>query len=449
MKKTLHTILGLAASVSLAACGANPSSPTAPTNPANISSNVLQFAVGTANYAGTASLNVVATYREGSGGYAPGDSGTLINTPTITLPGAIAAAASSTTMGFDALSTVQYGPATSEVGGDNVTGSSQAINTAAVTSFGQSGGVFGTGIEPYNATGPQDASKPSAVGAPFTVPPYAVPLYDAAAATAAGDPNMIVPWGGPPAFTYNGLTTSVAGTGVGPTGTDGIELGIDVFDGIAPVAGGTYKLSVNVPANTGAVSQTASFTMPAALTTIATPANPAYAGDAAGDGGGALTGFTMPANATEAMIEVVDYGPAVGAAAAQSASCNGSSEGAPVYYTFEETASAASITVPAAIGPNGAPTICTATQNTTANKGTATTADQVVVQVLAFDYPWYEAQYPATLHNPSPTILGANKSDDIAISAAACSTTDASACDALPLIKKRQLTAAYAKRMHY
>ncbi|MGC2242959.1 MAG: hypothetical protein WBA06_04960, partial [Candidatus Aquilonibacter sp.] len=81
MKKTKAIITLGAIAFALSGCGASGGNPTTPTQ-ANVAANVLQFAVGTADYSGCGapSLNVVTTYRQPAGSFAPGDSGTLVNT---------------------------------------------------------------------------------------------------------------------------------------------------------------------------------------------------------------------------------------------------------------------------------------------------------------------------------------------------------------------------------
>ncbi len=439
MKKTLHIIIGIAAGLSLAACGAGTNGAIAPSNPAPLAQNALQLAVGTANLFGTTTgLNVVATYRQSTGSFAPGDSGALVDSPTLNV-GVPLGGAAGTGAGYDGLSTILTGPSAAELGGNILTSSSQNPGTTTITSFGQSGGVFGLGIEPFNETGPADATSPSTIGIPFQVAPYPIPLLDA---NFGKDPNALVPWGGPPAFSLTGSGgDSVVGNSNYPKGTAGVSEGIDVLQGVAATAGATYSLGVSVPANSGPVTTTQTFTLPAATTTIATPVNPAFTPD--GSGGGAFAGFALPANATEAYVEVIDYGPATGTG------CNGASAAAPLYYTLE-TNSSALPTLPDAIGPNGAPSTCTAALNTAvpANAGAATPGDQVTTQVVAFDYPAFESSYPTSLKNPTPTILGNNKSDDIAISAASCTVVGGASCTAsLPLLRQRQFAAAY-NRIH-
>ncbi|MGD1066211.1 MAG: hypothetical protein ABR975_05290 [Vulcanimicrobiaceae bacterium] len=438
-----------AAGVALAGCGSG-NALTAP-HQANVATNSLQFAVGTANLFNAATaLNVVATYRQPGGGYHPGDSGALTDTPTIVLPGAIAALTVGTPTAYDACSTVPTGPSTTELGTPDITSSSQVPGTTAVTSFGQSGGVFGLGIEPFNATGQADCTVPlpNETGTPFQVPPYAIPLYDASSPTntATGDPNAVVAWGGPPAFVLpDSGGTSVAYSGNYPTGTAGISEGIDVFAGVAPVASGTYTLNVAVPANSGTITQSKSFTLPAGLKVIGDSVAPTFVPDAAGDGGGTLA-VTLPANATEAYVEIVDYGPIQPAAGASS--CNGSAVTNPntgatsVYYTLETT-TGGTLTLPPALGPGGAPTICTAAQNTAVNGGTATSDDQIAIQLISFDYDLYGASYPNSNGVPSPPQILANTSDDIGISPAICQV-GATPCTptALPLLRARKHGAA-------
>jgi hypothetical protein len=444
--EALRIVIGVAVSIALAACGASPSSPMSPSNPAPLSGNSLQFAVGTANIAGTSGLNVVVTYRQGKGSTHPGDSGALLSSPMITVPaGTMPASAGTVAESFDALSTVLSGPATSEVDNGPISSSAQVINTTTVTSFGQSGGAFALGIEPFNATGSQDASAPSAVGAPFTWVPYPLPLYQATT-----NANTIVPWGGPPAF----VATSSGGDAIGPANAGnypahvaGISEGIDVFEGVTPKSGGAYGLSVSVPANTGTVTSQSTFTL-AAVVTIPTPANPTFVPD--GNGGGSFSGWAMPAGATEALVEVLDYGPAQGSAPAGTTfvSCNGASEAAPVYYTLE-TSSSTLGNLPDLIGPNATsanavPSICSAAQNAATNKMT-TPGDQVLIQVIAVDYPLYESNPVNSSGNPSPTILGSSGSDDLTLSAPTCLASDGSACDSSVMLKHRQFATAYAR----
>jgi hypothetical protein len=289
---------------------------------------------------------------------------------------------------------------------------SQVPNSTNETTFGLSGGVFGLGIEPYNAFGSYDAPSGGNIGQPFQVPPYPVPLYDF-----SGDINAFEPWGGPPAFDVAGNGESVVGSGAYPGGTAGAEMGIDVFATVPP-ASGTYQLSVTVPANTGRQTQTASAGIgtPNVLPKAAPPAVSGY-------GGGDITlNVHLPAGVTEAYLQVVDFGPAI-ISSTQPASCNGSGlgqnsqEAPPVYYTVHASHSGAFV-LGAAHGPGGSPSICTAAANTAVN-GAPVSGDQFTVQTIGFDYPAFESSYPNSLGNPQPNILGAGGTDDITISPAA------------------------------
>lgn len=435
-KYNIKTILiSGALAFALAGCGSSPNA-ALPTGPGStpvsvVSSNVLQFVAGTANLYGLSTgLNVVATYRQPAGGFNPGASGTLVNSPALSIPAAIPGALSggAAGAGYDASSSILTAPAPGE--SKTMTSTSQAPGTScALTTFGQSGGVFGLGIEPYNAGG-QALCTPVGItntGQPIQVAPYPVPLYDTASPSFAGgaDPNIFIPWGGPPAFTNGSLAWSPVGNSNFPAGTGGVSEGIDVFAGIAPVAGGAYSLTVTVPANTGTTTQSATSTLPAALTVLPAAVSPVYTSNVAGDGGGSFA-VALPAGVTQAYVQITDYGPATAGAS----SCNGSGTGdtnntvgngvgRAVYYTLAVTASGA-VTLPTGLGPGGSPSLCTAVQNTAANAGAATPADQIAVQLIGFDYPIYAASYPQSLGNPSPTLTGAKTSDDVTISPATC-----------------------------
>jgi hypothetical protein len=365
---------------------------------------VLQLSVGTANIfgdlgagGGGVGLNVAATYRQGKGSTSPGDSGTAVNSPTLTVAGALPEYEGSPDGHF---STIETGPTATEAGGAVMTSTPQ--NALTPTTFGTSGQVSGLGIEPFNyAVG----------GSPDSNIPYPVPIYDnypVTAPSAAPDPDQLpAAWGGPPSFLIDNIPTSVVNTGNVPSGTAGVSLGLDVFEGVTPVGGGAYTLSLSVPANTGTITASKSFTLPTALTVLPaiTPSVPTL--DVPEDGG-ATFAITLPAGVTEAYIEIENIGPTAGV------SCNGAATTSPVYYTIKVTASGSYQLAPL-LGPGATESICTAAANTTANGGTATSGDQFFIDSIGFDYPWYEASYPQNF-SPSPAILGANGEDDITIS---------------------------------
>jgi hypothetical protein len=448
--------LGAIASFALVGCGsANGSNAPAPTNHASIPSNVLQFAVGTVNLFGTANggLNVVTTYRQPAGSTLPGGSGTLLNSPTITLPVAIAAGsadASGSVEGFDPCSTAAFGSATAETT-TTITSTTQnsAFNCGgtAQTTFGQSGGVFGLGLEPYNSVGQGDYAAlldiigPGSDGTPFSVNPYPVPLWDtvnAGCATApACDPNQLdAAWGGPPAIQYsrdsNGQNIAFDSDDVG----NGISLGIDVFMMPAPAAAaGTYGLSVSIPANSGTTTASGSFALPGVVDLGTAGAAPGFVPD--GTGGGTVT-LVPPAGAwTEALVEVIDY-PAAATAGG----------GGGIYYTLEAVNGGNGIgctglvcTLSDTIGPN--PAGCVIGGTLPACTSTAA-GDQIVTQVVYADYPIYELQYgtqaASSSGKTSPTLLGAAGSADLSISTATCTIAAAGDCNAnLPLLHARKL----------
>lgn len=410
MKIRMHEIkrpLVVTLMLVLAGCSANGASPKGVTT-ANVSANVLQFAVGTANLYGTITgLNVVATYRQPvSGGFKAGDSGTLLNSPQLTVPGQLPAAPGSGAP-YDATSTVLSGPATAELNGHVMNATSQVPNTTNLTTFGQSGGVFGIGIEPFNAFGSYDAPTGSSIGAPFQVSPYPVPLYDP-----AGDGNSFPAWGGPPSFDIAGNGQSIQGSGNYPGGTAGSVLGLNVFATVPPSAG-PYQLTVVVPANTGRVTQTATAAIgsTAPLGAFSPPLVGGYGG------GGITITASLPGGVTEAYLQVTDFGAPLTSSSQQPASCNGSGLGGPVSYTIHVIHSG-SYALGTAHGPGGSPSICTSADNTTVN-GAPTPGDVFHVQGIGFDYPAFEMTYPKSLGNPAPAISGSSGQDDITLSLAA------------------------------
>jgi len=415
MKKA---IIACSVALALSACGASGTSPIQNTNPASIPANVLQFKVGTANLYGVATaLNVVVTYRQPAGGFHPGDSGALVSSPQLNIPGTLAATAGSLTP-YDPLSTAYTGPSQAETLGHSLTSTSQAVGAANVTTFGQSGGAFGIGIEPYNYVGPyDDQGNPNNINTPFTVNPYPVPLYNPVTV----NPYVFMPWGGPPAFDLAGNGESVVGSGTVPAGTAGIGEGIDVI-AIAPT-GGAYSLTVGVAGNSGYTSKTANASLGKHPFVLGAAAAPTFAAD--GNGGGGI-GVVMPAGAIEAYAQVTDYGPAgykptpTSTPMPPTTGCNGAHYGAQdIYYTVVTHANGV-VTLPDAAGPGGSPTICNAAQNTAA-AGSTEYGDTYTVQIVGFDYHMYEASYPASYGNPTPNISGTHGStDNLSISPMYC-----------------------------
>jgi hypothetical protein len=450
--------------LSLAACSAG--STTAPginVVPPGVGDK-LQFAVGTANiYGGTAGaatgLNVVSTFRQGNGHSATG-----VNTPFITGPFTLPAGRVTPAVGglsaggslsdpyttfWTNSATQTGGPSLPEVSANPpaITGTPQTVTAGTpacdgvnppggftnclngispnASTFGQSGGDFAMGIAPYNTTATTQQS--------YSYAPYAQPLYD------SGATPLFVPWGGPPAFDPdgNGMGTrdgliQAGNDGFWPNGVCcnyflGVGEGITVFEGVTANAG-AYQLALQIATiGSGGGFHVTTLTANAQLGSAAFMLGAATAPFVTPDvnDGGASMNVTMPASATEAVVQIVDYGPGGGplVGGGTFANCQGQRGPAfaPVYYTIEVTTSG-----PASLGqlngPNTAtgggignlvpsPSICTATDNGGAG-------DNFTVQLIGFDYPAYEAAV-SLLHPPvatAPQIIGGNGQSDITIS---------------------------------
>lgn len=422
MLKKIKPILALgAASILLAACSqANSAPPVVQTvNNGSSSYSHLQFAVGTANVQGTRALNVVSTLRQPNG-----DSADLVDSPSITLPFALSGQVAGSPGGPDGYSTAySTGPSNTELGGSTITSTSQSVHPGAppcpyvggpgcdpgespnVTTFGQSGGVFGMGLQPANNT---------INGTAYSYQPYAQPIFSSGA--------QFMPWGGPPAFddSANGMGTR---DGLHNLGAHllGWNEGITIFEFPGVAAGsyvGAYTMNVVIPTGpttTATVSANANIGTSAMLPTIASA--PTLVTD--GNGGGTFSGVTLPAGATEGYIQVIDNGDG-------GTSCQGvlGTQTFPVYYTIEVVPGTTTYNLPDTIGPNTtqkgpnsltpSETLCSSTANTAANGGTATGGDAYSVQFVAMDYPLYEASYPKNKQQ-APTIVGAAGQDDITV----------------------------------
>ncbi len=423
----------LLAAASLASCSGSGTSPQSVTVQSPLS-GVLKMAVGTANIYGdspavaTTGTNVVVTFRQPSGGTEPGGTAALVNSPTLSGPWTLPAAVAVSSPLFGA--TILNGPTAAEAGTNTITSTVQqnpGTPTSAIpnSSFGDSTGVTGLGLEPFNytATGGTSTGGSSVnFGAPDSYVPYYVPVYDAAG---SNDANRARPWGGPPAFDpdKNGKGTR-DGSGF-PSAVVGVEEGIDVFQGTGPTAG-TYTLAVNVPtgqSTNGNASTTAALSSTALLPAVSFPGLPALDGK-----GGGTFALTLPAGVTEAYIQIRDLGPTT----TDATSCNGATAAAPVYYTLFANASGL-YTLPDTDGPglptSTNPSLCNATQNaavsTLMTGDPAPDGDSFSVQIYGFDYPAYEASYPRSTGNPNPTLAGPSGQSDISISSMATFTQPA------------------------
>jgi hypothetical protein len=465
----------------LAACspGATGAPPITTTNPGSPSYSKLQLAVGTANLYGVqVGLNVVSTLRQPNGASATG-----VNSPQLTGPfGLVAAAqpAAGAKALADPYTTIPNGgpsvpevtarslgisstPQTVQLGTPfcDLVGAAPAGFTACpsgfkpnASSFGQSGGVFAMGLAPYNVF---------ASGQAYSYVPYAQPFYD------AGDPNApFVPWGGPPAFDPdgNGMGTR---DGLVPLGSDffnlpyflGVGEGIAAFAGVQPHSG-SYHLAVAIGViGNGGGQQITTITASGSLTAsrvLPMVTAPLVSQDPNGDGGATFTA-TLPSGVSEALVQIVDFGPggspAVSPGASSSCSSSFSSCGpvvlpncqgpkgtafAPVYYTVLVTHSGR-YTLGTTHGPNTSqnggrsnlkpsPSLCTAAQNKAAGETNA--ADTFSVQMIGFDYPAYEAAVSLTKQTVPqvPDITGPGGQSDVTISAPIVENCGASGCSA-------------------
>ncbi len=381
MNKTATLLITGAAALVLAGCSASGVNPKSAPNVCPPSSNVLQLNVGAATLpSGATGTNVAVTYRQpAASGCYTGDSGALVNTPTLTVPDA--AGAFPATGAADAFgATILTGPAAGEAAAHALGAIPQlpadTNNTAATATFGDDGGAFGLGLEPFNYAGALGTAGVG--GSPASVFPYPVPVYD----TVASDINQFIPGGGPPAFNTAANAAGLDHTAGGaPDPFSGISEGFDVFGGLPP-ATGTYTLSVAVPANTGTVTATATAT----ITTGAAPVLPAVVAPVPATytaATGVLTfgAQVFPAGVTQEYIQVTDIGPTLGGV-----SCVGATPANPVYYTTVLTAAGTPAPIPA-------PGLCSAAANTAASGGNATDGDEFGVQLIGLDYNWYTASY--------------------------------------------------------
>lgn len=343
-KKTLGAI---GAIMLLASCTSGNSAIEPGFTSANVASNKLVFAVGTANYQGLITgLNTVVSFRQSNG-----SSGTLVNTPAVTGP-----------TGFLVPNVTSAGV---DAGTASITGapqSQQPGGTVTADTFGQAGGAFSYGFLPLNATNSFVANGNTGY-APYTQPLYAEPLP-------AGSSTKFL--GGPPAYTN-------VRTGTYPAGFVGFSQGFDIFAGTT-LAAGSYGLVLTIPSSPTSNTTVATSATLGSTTPLATYANPAVADDGAN---GAIITLTVPAGVNETIIDVVDTGQDPMAAAP--APCHGSYS-APYYYTVvDHTTGPATVAVhlPGNVGPVS-PVTNTATP-------TLCTGDDYAAYAVGIDYRAYES----------------------------------------------------------
>jgi len=399
---------GALVGIVVAGCSGATGPPT-PKTIVNPGDSVAQIAVGTANIYGGAStavvgLNVTSTMRT------PDGNSVLLSTPYITGPFKLPA-----TLGVPdgTGSTIETGPTATEVATESITSTPQVppgtVNIPP-SSFGVSGGDFANGFLPQNAGNAGNVS--------FN--PYVQPLYDALLLGSSGDPNIFVPWGGPPAFDPNHDGQGTRDGTFGP-GLLGVTEGINVFYGVT-VNPGVYNLRVVIPTQAQNYQVSGQFTLPG-IVLLGNATAPKYAPD--GNGGGSFA-VTMPTGATDALLGIVDLGLPPTSSGGQGGNCNGAGDGgpssaAPVYYTIHVSGTAV-YKLPDTDGPGNPthrhPSICTAAQN-----GSGAAADVIQVQLIGADYPLYADQYLFNLSQQSPSIVGSGGSNDLTISTIGDGTT--------------------------
>jgi hypothetical protein len=409
----LRSLIALALAGGLAACTNGNGAvepPVTSVNPTSSSYSNLQFNVGTANIGGQIDLNTVVTLRQPNG-----LSAVAYSVPSITWTGAF-------------VNTQNAGGA--DLGKPQITGtlpSNPVGNTAAaVGTFGQdagSWGAFGYGFDPANS----GAGANGLVAVPcFPFFPTALPAAlnlttgTPACASSGGGSQF---QGGPPAF------PQIRGAAL--AGQVGAFLGFTPFAGLTPVAAtgstsASFTLTVQLP--TSPVSTltpvTAKISNFAGLPRFATPVLTLD-----GKGGGTIA-YALPAGVTEALLIVEDWGPS---GAGTAANCNyGFESGLPFVYSVLVKPGAPNpvglgytagggnnngdtLGAIPAVGPlpsyDSTMSICTAAANATAAAASGATppgGDQVQLIAVGFDYPAFEAAYPQSTGNPTPTITSAS-----------------------------------------
>jgi len=362
-----------------------------PLTQVSLAVNKAQLGVGVATFSdGSHGLSVVATFRKPSG-----NSGTLVNTPTITGPFTVRLPAGSACPGSsfgESLIGKAYlagfagvgadfkpvDAAGSDAGTHTIRGSAQTQPGQPVpcSSLGEGGGVFSYGLSLQNQTPDQVAD----VGPKYF---FLQPLYSVALQT--GQPYL----GGPPAYPN-------VQTGTYPAGFAGFSQGFLTFALGAPPAG-MYSLNILVPAANAAPSTfTASTSLSSGAGLPAFTAAPTVAEDPAAGGGLTVT-FTAPPGVTESIVDIVDVGPNAASGIAPRSNLA-------LFYTLVVNGSGPQTAVlPANLGPVDA---------SGAGSKTIAPGDNYTVSVVGADYPLFEAGPPRNT-SLTPTITGANGQADL------------------------------------
>jgi hypothetical protein len=370
------TSYALAAAV-LSACNGNSQLPSQTST--NLSTvGKLQFAVGTANLAnGSTGLNVVATFRQSNG-----LSATLVNTPSIAGPSGFTVPNPAPAPSPDG-----FGGPGSDAGTSSITSTPQTGTTN--TTFGITGGVFASGIEPFNSTEGQAAYYPGSPPSGAPKPSYGEPFYTTTYDTLGTSPLPFMI--GPPSVPF-------FNNGTFPGGFAGYQTGFNAFDA-TPVVG-QYTLTVNVPAIS---AKSASYTATAMLSSTAVlPGMPQPGFTEDGKGGGTAT-VVAPGGLTETMIYIEDTKSGV-------------------YYSSGPLTGSGTLTftLPDTLGVCGVQVI--GCQNNSAQSSPSiSSGDTYIVYAAGFDYPQFEAEPPGNKQQ-LPKISGSNGQADVTMSPALSGT---------------------------
>lgn len=377
----------------LSGCATNGAAqiPSVPT--ANLNSNVLELAVGTARIGmdNTVGLNVVTTLRQ-----ANGLTGVLANQPTLTGPFMVPAGM------FGAYSSSKYG-GNVDAGKGQISGSPQVprSNAGLINStLGTFTGVFASGLAPLNSdqtTTSIGAYYPgvpnNSTGNGFTYSNYDYGSILAADSTTAayvnGDPTQPLPFFSADPFDYVVGPPAVPffNDGTFPGGFAGYLPGFAVFE-VPPVAG-SYNLAVKVAAaNVAPVTYNASATLASAnalgpITVTFTPSN-----------GGGSGQVQVPSGVTETEVFITDAT-------------------AGTYYTVGPLSGTGTVnfTLPGNLGA----CIGQGCQNGSGAKPSIASGDTWYAAAVGYDYPAFEAMPPGNKQQ-KPVLAGANGQADLTMS---------------------------------
>lgn len=404
-RRVVRTLLGVAGllwvGAAMAGCSSltNGRSVTPIQTQTTLSTAALQLAVGTARLpSGATGLNVVSTFRQTTG-----LSATLVNTPTLTGPSGFvvpkSTLAADTGGGNSGSTSAGSGGSGTDGGTNHISGTPQqqfaspapATSPAAGTvgtTLGQNGGIFASGIAPFNAQQSTSALYPGSQSVVSTFRNGFVQPFYVASASATTFPLPIV--NGPPAVPF-------FNDGTYGSGFSGYLPGFSTF-AATPVAG-AYTLSVLVAAaNANSQTFTATGTI-ASTNPLPALAAPAFVKETAA--GGATWTVAVPADAriVETLLYVIDV-PA---------------SGTPNFFTVGPQTGTGTLTF-ALPGNLGACAVDAVGCSTGPNAGpTIGSGDTYVAFAASFDYKQFEAEPPGNT-TQSPTLTGSGGQSDVSLS---------------------------------